>query len=122
LSKFIALFGDGHSRVASSSVRLSSFCSSYPPFLVEESAGRLVAFKPDRSGFVDPNFPFLRAFDGVSTGKWLEAAELTVAKGSPQFVRYNTIRNLRYVEVLRKELGLSKSETLKVHLESVDGL
>jgi hypothetical protein len=89
---------------------------------VEESAGRLVAFKPDWSDFVDPNFPFLRAIDDVSMNKWLEAAELTVAKGSPQFVRYNTIRNLRYIEVLRKELGLSKPETLKVQLESVDGL
>jgi hypothetical protein len=122
LSKFIALFGDGHSRIASSSVRLSSFCSSFTPYLVEESAGRLVAFKPDRSDFVDPNFPFLRAIDGLSMDKWLNAAGLTVAKGSPQFVRYNTIRNLRYVEALRKELGLSKSETLEVQLESSDGL
>jgi len=122
LSKFIALFGDGHSSAASSSVRLRSFCSSFPPFLVEESAGRLVAFKPNRSDFVDPNFPFLRAIDGVSMDKWLEVADLTVAEGSPQFVRYNTIRNLRYIEALRKELGLSKSETLEVQLESADGL
>jgi len=122
LSEFIALFGDGHSRPASSLVRLSSFCSVFPPFLVEESAGRLVAFKPDRSDFVDPNFPFLRAIDGVSIDKWLEVAGLTVAKGSPQFVRYHTIRNLRYVEALREELGLSKSETLQVQLESSDGL
>lgn len=122
LSKFIALFGDGHSLVASSLVRLNSFCSNFPPYLVEESAGRLVAFKPDRSDFVDPNFPFLRAIDGVSMGTWLEAAELTVAKGSPQFVRYNTIRNLRYVEGLRKELGLSESGTMQVQLESADGL
>jgi hypothetical protein len=46
------LFGDSHSRVASSSVRLCSFCSSFPPFLIKELAGRFVAFKPDRSGFV----------------------------------------------------------------------
>jgi hypothetical protein len=122
LSKFIALFGDGHSRVASSSVRLGSFCSGYPPFLIEESAGRLVAFKPDRSDFVDPDFPFIRAIDSVSVDKWLQAAELTVAKGSPQFIRYNTIRNLRYIEALRKELGLSESETVEVQLESADGL
>jgi len=122
LSKFIALFGDGHSCVASSSVRLSSFCSSYEPFLVEESAGRLVAFKPDRSDFVDPDFPFLLAIDGVSMDKWLEAASLTVAKGSPQFLRYITIRNLRYIEALRIELGLSMSENSEVQLESADGL
>jgi hypothetical protein len=122
LSKFIALFGDGHSRVASSSVRLSSLCSGFPPYLVEESGGRLVAFKPDRSAFVDPNFPFLRAIDGVSMDTWLEAAGLTVAKGSPQFVRYNTLRNLRYIECLRKELGLNRSGIIELHLESADGL
>jgi len=121
LSKFIALFGDGHSCIASSSVRLSSLCSSYPPFLVEESAGRLVAFKPDRSDFVDPNFPFLRAIDGLPVDKWLHVAGLTVAKGSPQFVRYNTIRNLRYIEALRKELDLGRSETVELQLESADG-
>ena len=122
LTKFIALFGDGHSQVASSSVRLSSLCSVFPPYLVEESAGRLVAFKPDRSGFVDPNFPFLRAIDSISIDNWLEAAGLTVAKGSPQFARYNAIRNLRYIEGLRMELGLSKSGTMEVELESADGL
>ncbi len=122
LSKFIALFGDGHSQVASSTVRLSSLCSSFPPYLVEESAGRLVAFKPDRSGFVDPIFPFLRAIDSISMDTWLEAAGLTVAKGSPQFVRYNTIRNLRYIEGLRKELGLNRSGTIELQLESDDGL
>jgi hypothetical protein len=122
LSKFMALFGDGHSRVVSSSVRLRSFCSSFPPYLVEESAGRLVAFKPDRSDFIDPNFPFLLAIDGVSMDTWLEAAGLTVAMGSPQFVRYNTLRNLRYIEALRRELGLSKSETVELQLESADGL
>jgi hypothetical protein len=47
LSKFIALFGDGHSRVASSSVRLQSLCTGFPPLLVGESNGLLVAFKPE---------------------------------------------------------------------------
>jgi len=122
LSKFIALFGDGHSRVVSSSVRLSSLCSGFPPYLVEESAGRLVAFKPDRSALIDPDFSFLRAIDGVSMDTWLEAAGLTVARGSPQFVRYNTLRNLRYIEGLRRELGLNKSGTIELQLESADGL
>jgi hypothetical protein len=53
---------------------------------------------------------------------WLQAAGLTVAEGSPQFVRYNTIRDLRYVEALRKELGLNGSGTIELQLESADGL
>ncbi len=120
LSKFMALFGDGHSRVASSSVRLKSLCSGFQPFLVEESGGRLVAFKPDRSAFIDPNFPFLRGMDGLPANTWLEAASQWVARGSPQFVHFHTIRNLRYIECLRKELGLTKSEFIQVELESAD--
>lgn len=54
--------------------------------------------------------------------KWLGAVGLTVAKGSPQFVRYNTLRNLRYIEGLRKELGLNRSGTIELLLESADGL
>lgn len=122
LTKFLALFGDGHSSVASSSVQLSSLCSEFLPFLVEESGGRLVAFKPDRSGFVDSDFPFLQVMDGLEISAWLEVASQYVAKGSPQFLRYRTIRNLRYVQCLREELGLSGSKVIQVELESTDGL
>jgi hypothetical protein len=122
LTKFIALFGDGHSGVASSSVRLTSLCSEFLPFLVEESGERLVAFKADRSAFIDPDFPFLRRMDGVPITAWLEAASRYVAKGSPQFLRSRTIRNFRYVQCLHEELGLSGSKTIKIELESADAL
>lgn len=122
LTKFIALFGDGHSRVASPSVHLRSLCSGFLPFLIEESHGRLVAFKPDRSSFVDPNFPFMRVLDGMPIDSWLQAAGRFVARGSPQFLRCNSIRNLRYIDCLRKELGLDNSRSVRVEMESADGL
>ncbi len=121
LTKFIALFGDGHSKISSSFVHLKTLCTEFLPFLVEESGGRLVAFKPDRSGFVDSDFPFLRGMDGVPMEAWLEAAGRLVAQGSPQYVRYHSIRNLRYVECLRKELGINKLGAIQVELESADG-
>ncbi len=121
LSKFIALFGDGHSCVASPSVHLRSLCFGFLPFLVEESEGGLVAFKADRSDLVDPNFPFLQAINGVGVDSWLEAAGRFVARGSPQFLRYNSIRNLRYIECLQKELGLNHSGSIRVELASGDG-
>ena len=121
LSKFIALFGDGHSRVASSTVQLKSFCSGFPPFLVEELGSRLVAFKPDRSGYLDPNFPYLRAIYGLPVDSWLQVAGQFVARGSPQYFRYHTIRNLRYIESLRKELKLENTGPVEVELESVNG-
>ncbi len=121
LSKFIALFGDGHSRVVSSSVRLKSLCTNYPPFLIAESNGRLVAFKPDRSDFIDSDTPFLRAIDGLPADSWLKAAGQFVARGSDQYVRHHTIRYLRYVDCLRKELALAKVGAVEIELESGDG-
>ena len=79
LSKFIALFGDGHSYVASPSCRWQSLCMGFPPFLVEESNGRLVVFKPDRSDFVDSNTPFLRAINGLPVDSWLKVAGQLIA-------------------------------------------
>ncbi|MHC4475078.1 MAG: S41 family peptidase [Planctomycetota bacterium] len=121
LAKLLALFGDGHSRVASSTIQLKSLASGFLPFLVEESAGAMVAFKADRSGFVDKQHPFLRSIDGNDIDLWLGAACHTVARGSPQLRRYRTIRNLRYIQCLRKELGLSESGSVRVELESADG-
>ena len=122
LAKFIVLFGDGHSCVASPSVHLRSLCSGFLPFLVEESDGRLVAFKPDRSDLVAPNFTFLRTLDGLPVNTWLEAAGQFVAKGSPQFLRYHSIRNLRYIDCLRKELDLNDSGSIQIELASADSL
>lgn len=122
LAKFMTLFGDGHSRVASSSCRLKSLCKVFPPFLVGESNGRLLAFKPDRSDFIDSNTPFLRAIDGLLVDSWLKVTGQFVEKGSPQFIRYHMIRNLRYIDCLRRELGLPETNTVEVELESMDGL
>lgn len=119
LMKFIALFGDGHSRVGDPSLKW--MCSGYLPFIIEQSKGKLVSFKEDRSDFVDPNFPFLRALDGLPVNTWLEAAGQFVARGSPQFLRYQSIRNLRFIEVLRKELGLKDRGSIQIELESIDG-
>ncbi len=83
--------------------------------------GRLVAFKPDRSDFVDSKFPFLRDIDGLPIDSWLKAVGKFTAKGSHQYLRYHSIRNLRYIECVRKEFGLSRSGSIEVQLESTDG-
>jgi len=121
LSKFIASFGDGHSRVASSSCRLQALCTGFPPFLVEETGGRFVVFKPDRSDFIDSNTPFLRAIDGIPVDSWLDVAGQFVERGSPQYIRHHTVRNLRYLHCLRKEVGLAEPNSVEIELESTDG-
>ena len=119
LTKLIALFGDGHSSVRNPG--LAALCSAYLPILVDESERGLVAFKPDRSGFLQSGLPFIEAVDGVPMETWLEAASPWCANGSPQLVRQRSIRMLRYINLLRQELGLEVRETVSVTLVSVDG-
>ncbi len=44
-----------------------------------------------------------------------------MTKGSAQLVRHQNIKNLRYIQYLRKEMGLSLSDEVQVELESEDG-
>ena len=79
LQKVMALFGDGHCNMASSSVSIKNLCSRFLPFLVAESNGRFVAFRPDRTAFLEPDYPFLRTLDGLPVETWRRAADIFLA-------------------------------------------
>lgn len=121
LSNFLALFGDGHTKIASHSVSIKTMCSQFLPFLVSETKEGLVAYKEDRTDLLDPEYPFLHTLDGLPVRAWIQAAKQWVPDGSPHFVRLHSIRYLRCVEFLRKELGLNAHESIRVELESADG-
>ncbi len=118
LAKLLALFGDGHSGVEG----VTSFLPrGYGPLLVEETGGRLLALRADRSGFVDGEHPVLLALDGVDVERWIAAAASIEARGAPSSVRRRAIRNLRYVAWLRLELGLEPGSEVELELASLDG-
>lgn len=118
LKKFIALFGDGHSQVRTSK---SLLCSGFLPFQVGKLGDRVVAFTAKQSEFLSDSCPFLASIDDVSIDKWLDAAKLTIANGSPQFTQYGAVRHLIYIQYLRKELGIETAKHLKIELQSFDG-
>lgn len=113
LQQLMARFGDGHAAVnAPPSPR------GFLPFLTDWAAEGLVAFEPDRSALLDPDRPYLVAIDGLAVAKWLTAAAAYVPVGSPQFVRRNSVRWLRAVQLLRSDLGLPLTDDLTVTLAS----
>ena len=119
VQKLIALFGDGHSGIEGSLGSLAP--GGTAPFLVGEVDGRWVAFKGDRTGYLDADHPYIEALDGIPVQKWLDAAAKIVPAGSPQFVRRLSARHLRYLAYLRRELGREAGATVKVELASEDG-
>ncbi len=114
--KLLALFGDGHSRLEQ-----EVLSTGYAPFLVGDAAEGLVAYRERRAGYLDPDFPFLDAIDGLPLESWLKAAGRFVAAGSPDFIRAESIRALRFIQELRAEFGREKSEKLLLGLRSPDG-
>ncbi|KPL06473.1 hypothetical protein AMJ85_10435 [candidate division BRC1 bacterium SM23_51] len=74
LDKLIAPFGDGHSKIKSHAVSLGSLCTRFSPFPVDKSDGRLVAFRAERTDFIDSKYPFLRVIDGMPVEQRLQTA------------------------------------------------
>jgi hypothetical protein len=119
LHKVITLFGDGHSLIRDPYIE--TICSGFLPFLVEDCNGRIIAFQTDRSEFVSPGCPVLKTMDGIDLSVWLKCAEVLAIRGSKQLLKYKTVHNLRYIELLRKEMGLKENAEVQIGFESLDG-
>lgn len=116
IAKILALFGDGHTRL-----RSLPLSRGYLPFLLAEASGGIVAFSADRRAFLDDECLFVKSIDGIGIERWLEQSMRISAQGSPQFVRRQSIENLRYVAHLRRELGLAAEREIEVELQSTEG-
>jgi hypothetical protein len=119
ITKLLAILGDGHSGV--SDPDLLRVGRGFSPFLLDWSNDRLVAFKADRSGFIDEEHPFLSQMDGLDMELWLRVADKVSPAGSPQLRRWNSTRTLRGTEYLRTQLGLPAANAVAVTLTSSAG-
>lgn len=102
VDRILRAFGDGHSRLDD----VPDASSTCLPCLVQVVEGGAVAFLADRSGFVDPERPFLTAIDGVPLAKWLAAARARVTRGSEVMQAQQSERLLRNLGLLRTDLGI----------------
>lgn len=118
LGQVMARFGDGHSMPR----RLTAYrAPGYAAFLVADTDQGPVAFRPDRSGFANPEHPFLIAIDERPLADWLAVAARTIPDGSPQFQRRASLRALRYLGALRAEAGWPASDTYTMTVANAAG-
>ena len=120
LDVVLAMGIDGHAQVRA---RRSGEheAPGYLPFLLSDSDGGVVAFKPDRSGLLLEGFPYVSQIDGEPLSVWQEAAARRVVKGSPQLVRRRSLRSLREIGVVRAARGLAESAEVELTLVSAQG-
>lgn len=118
LQRLMARFKDGHASVRSVHV---AGPEKFLPFLMQDAEGGVVAFRPDRSGFLDPKYPFILEIDGLSIDQWVERTKATTAAGSPQLVRRRGLRALRSLEPFRPSGDQPKPGTVTVRLSKGEG-
>ena len=120
LHRLLAVFADGDTG-ALVDVQ-TDLPGGYLPFLTAEvRRGKVVAYDPGGAGLVDLDRPVLAKLDGVEVEKWIEAAKSIAPGGSPQFVRRQSVANLRFVNYLRDRLKLPRKDVVSVELSSADG-
>ncbi len=118
LAKILALFGDAHTRARGKEKFLPR---GFTPFVIEDVNGRLIALKRSRSKLLKSKYPYLTKIDGVDAEKWVKAAGTIVAQGSPQFVRYGSIKIAHWVRFVRGELGHKQRKSISVELTNNKG-
>ena len=115
LRRLLMRFGDGHAMVRSP---FESPGSLYLPFLLADSADGLVAFAPDRSGFLAPGRPHVVAIDGMTIDDFMDAGRPWMVDGSEQLVRRRIIRGFRGLAWVREQLGQPASDHVNCLLAS----
>ncbi len=116
IRRVLGLFIDCHG-----SINGFNYPIGYLPFKIEPAEGRYVAFWPDRGGFVDNDYPFIRKIDGRTIEQWCEIVEVYSPKGSPQFIRYVCLWYISQIKFARREAGDEDKDTFTVELESRSG-
>lgn len=116
LTRVMALFIDGHSAVSNRDLP-----EGYLPFLLEPIGDRFLAVKPDRSGFLDEQFPYIGSIEEISIESWMGATRFVLPQASPQFLRRNGARELRSIQHYRTIMGLPIQQHVLIGLVSADG-
>lgn len=122
LMKFLARFGDGHTRVGGSAAVLGP---TFLPVRLEPLGDRIVALRPEGGGAAVEGHPFVKSIDGVPVEKWIEAALSIVPIGHERFRRRVATGRAHFVPFVREELEnqgikVKVKDTGKVTLQLAD--
>lgn len=115
LRKVISLFIDCHAGIGG-----IAYPEGYLPFRIEPVKDRYVAFLSDRTDFIHPSYPFITKIDNQSIDYWRRSLEVVVHKGSPQHIKYYTLRIIEYIQYARWITGQGQTDSVIVELESED--
>lgn len=105
IQKLVQHLGDSHAQVVD---WIQALPGGYSPFAIGVENNLAFAYGPETRRLLDAERPFIRAMDGLPFHQWLErAGDISsgpYASRSQRLAR--SLRLLRHVRYMRKELGL----------------
>lgn len=119
LQKILAPIGDCHSGVSHKA--LDAEPGLWLPFRLAPALGGIVAVKRDNTAFVEPDFPYLVALDGRPLKDWLDAALRYTPAGSASQNLSLSVRGIRRLDILRRDLGLPARRDVAVTFANATG-
>ena len=119
LSRLIGQGIDGHARIEVAGAQTDG---PFLPFLIRPIGDRYVAFKPDRSGFLDADAPFIthlgaNATEMISVDTLIEQLRPYSPQGSVQYCRHQALRLARRVGLWKNLLNIKIGNQLTVKLQ-----
>jgi len=110
IKRLLAFFGDGHTRVSRSMLKVDSL---FLPFRIRKIEDKYIAVTKDK--LYDSNYPEIVSIDGLTIESLKEKAGEMVAKGSSQFYESNSLSYLTYYGFLQQQLNI-KNTAPKIQL------
>lgn len=119
IHKLIQNIGDSHAQVDQ---WMSLLPKRFSPAKYGIKNNRIFAYKPDASGLLDKDRPYVRAIDGIDIKDWfLRAADIGSGRKSSESSRFiRGRRTMEYLDFMRSELGLQQKDSVTFQLESLD--
>ena len=119
LQKILAPIGDCHSSISSKA--LADEPSLWLPFRLAVAQGGIIAVTRDNTAFVEPKFPYLVALDGRPLKDWLDAALAYAPVGSSSQNLSESVRGIRRLDILRRDLGIAARRDVAVTFANAAG-
>jgi len=116
VTELLSQFGDGHLRVLS---RYGD--DQFLPFLVFHTEYGYIALHEDRDRMIDSNHPYIKSIDGKPISFWIKKSTSFATKGSQQLNSISSVKNLRYLPMLRRKADMIMQDTLDVELRNKKG-
>jgi hypothetical protein len=118
LSRVIAQLGDAHAGVLTG---FHDAQTGYLPIVLADTDTGVIAIDENSNDLLDVAHPYVVALDGIALDEWLAAADQYVSQASSQLRRRRGLRELRWISVLRSDLGVAARDEISITLQSVSG-